>query len=50
MLSQFILNHRINAVRRNVKVDGNNKEWVNTDHALFVGIVPLEVSGIAPTN
>ena len=37
MLSQFILNHRINAVRRSVKVDGNNQEWANTDHALFVG-------------
>ena len=30
-------NHRINVVRRSVKVDGNNKEWANTDHALFVG-------------
>lgn len=24
-------------VRRSVKVDGNNQEWANTDHALFVG-------------
>ena len=37
MLSQFILNHRINAVRRGVKVDSDNSEWANTDHALFVG-------------
>lgn len=37
MLSQFILNHRIDAVRRSVKVDGDNKEWANTDHAIFVG-------------
>lgn len=35
MLSQFILNHRIDAVRRSVKVDGNNQEWANTDHALL---------------
>ena len=26
MLSQFILNHRINAVRRGVKVDSDNSE------------------------
>lgn len=37
MLSKFILNHRIKAVRRNVKVDGDNSEWKNTDEALFVG-------------
>lgn len=34
---QFVLNHRIDAVKREVTVDGNNKEWANTDHALFVG-------------
>ncbi len=37
MLSRFILNHNITATRRNVSVDGNNSEWANTDHALFVG-------------
>lgn len=37
MLSQFILNHDIVATRRSVKVDGDNSEWANTDHALFVG-------------
>ena len=37
MLAQFVLNHRIAATQRNVKVDGNNSEWKNTDHALFVG-------------
>ncbi|MDY9917545.1 MAG: exo-alpha-sialidase [Proteiniphilum sp.] len=37
MLAQFILNHRIEAVRRSVKVDSDNSEWANTDHALFVG-------------
>jgi len=36
-MAQFVLNHRIDAVRRSVKVDGNNQEWANTDHALFVG-------------
>ncbi len=37
MLAPFILNHRITAARRNIKVDGDNSEWNNTDHALFVG-------------
>lgn len=37
MLSKFILNHRIKAAPRNVKVDGNNSEWKDTDEALFVG-------------
>lgn len=37
MLSKFILNHRIKAVQRSVKVDGDNPEWKNTDEALFVG-------------
>ncbi len=37
MLAQFILNHRIEAARRSVKVDGDNAEWADTDHALFVG-------------
>ena len=32
-----VLNHRIDAVKRKVTIDGNNKEWANTDHALFVG-------------
>ena len=36
-MAQFVLNHRIDAVKRKVTVDGNNKEWANTDHALFVG-------------
>ena len=36
-MAQFVLNHRIDAVKRKVMVDGNNKEWANTDHALFVG-------------
>lgn len=36
-IAQFVLNHRINAIRRNVKLDGNNEEWKDTDHALFVG-------------
>ena len=36
-MAQFVLNHRIDAVKREVTVDGNNKEWANTDHALFVG-------------
>ena len=36
-MAQFILNHRINAVKREVTVDGDNKEWTKTDHALFVG-------------
>jgi hypothetical protein len=37
MLSKFILNHRIKAAQRHVKVDGCNPEWKNTDEALFVG-------------
>lgn len=36
-MAQFVLNHRIEAVRRNVKVDGSNAEWADTDHAIFVG-------------
>ena len=36
-MAQFVLNHRIDAVKRKVTVDGNNKEWANTDHVLFVG-------------
>lgn len=36
-IAQFVLNHRIDAVKRSVKVNGDNTEWVNTDHALFVG-------------
>lgn len=36
-IAQFVLNHRIDAVHRSVKVDGDNAEWANTDHALFVG-------------
>lgn len=36
-IAKFVLNHRIDAVRRNVTLDGDNKEWANTDHALFVG-------------
>ena len=36
-MAQFVLNHRIDAVKRKVTIDGNNKEWANTDHALFVG-------------
>ncbi len=37
MLAQFILNHRITATNRSVRVDGDNSEWADTDHALFVG-------------
>ncbi len=37
IVAQLILNHRINATPRAVLVDGDNKEWENTDHALFVG-------------
>ena len=36
-MAQFVLNHRVDAVKRKVTIDGNNKEWANTDHALFVG-------------
>ena len=36
-LGRFYLNHDIRAVKRNVKVDGNNSEWEESDHALFVG-------------
>ncbi len=36
-IAQFVLNHRIEAVNRSVKVNGDNTEWANTDHALFVG-------------
>lgn len=36
-IATFVLNHRIDAVQRKVTVDGNNEEWKNTDHALFVG-------------
>lgn len=36
-LAKFILNHRINAIERSVKVDGDNAEWKDTDDALFVG-------------
>lgn len=36
-IAQFVLNHRIDAVRRSVKVDGDNAEWADTDHAFFVG-------------
>lgn len=36
-IAQFVLNHRIGAVKREVTVDGNNSEWADTDHALFVG-------------
>lgn len=37
MIGKMVLNHRIEAIRRNVVVDGDNSEWANTDHALFVG-------------
>lgn len=37
MLARFSLNHRIVATSRTVNVDGDNTEWTNTDHALFVG-------------
>ncbi len=37
MLAQFILNHRIAATSRTANIDGNNSEWKNTDHAIFVG-------------
>lgn len=36
-MAQFALNHRIEAIRRNVKMDGDNAEWADTDHVLFVG-------------
>src|SRR5690606_6298209 len=36
-LAKFLLNHRIHAVQRSVKVDGDNSDWKNTDEALFVG-------------
>jgi hypothetical protein len=35
-LARFILNHRINAPRMNVVVDGDTGEWTHTD-ALFIG-------------
>ncbi len=37
IVAQFILNHRIEAIPRETSVDGDNKEWQDTDHALFVG-------------
>lgn len=37
MLARFFLNHQIESVQRSVDVDGDNGEWMNTDHALFVG-------------
>lgn len=37
IIAQFVLNHRINAIHRSVSVNGNNEEWKETDHALFVG-------------
>lgn len=37
MLAQFILNHGITATNRSVNVDGDNSEWADTDHAIFVG-------------
>lgn len=36
-VGRYYLNHDIAAVRRNVRIDGDNKEWQDTDHALFVG-------------
>jgi hypothetical protein len=36
-MAQFVLNHHIDAVKREVAVDGDNKEWTKTDHAFFVG-------------
>lgn len=37
MLARFSLNHRITATSRTANVDGDNVEWANTDHTLFVG-------------
>lgn len=36
-VARFYLNHRIAAVSRRVRVDGENSEWLPTDEALFVG-------------
>lgn len=36
-IGRYYLNHDIDAAARIVTVDGNNKEWPATDHALFVG-------------
>lgn len=37
MMAGFMLNHGIRASRRTVAVDGDNREWLTTDEALFVG-------------
>lgn len=37
MLARFALNHSIRAVRRTADLDADNKEWKNTDDALFLG-------------
>jgi hypothetical protein len=34
---RLALNHDITATSRKVKVNGNNREWKNTDEALFLG-------------
>lgn len=36
-IAKFYLNHSISASNHTVKVDGDNKDWLNTDDALFVG-------------
>lgn len=36
-LARFYLNHAITATARTANADGDNKEWANTDHAVFVG-------------
>ncbi len=36
-VAQVVLNHRITATSRTVTVDADNKEWADTDEALFVG-------------
>lgn len=37
MMARFNLNHGIRASNRTVAVDGDNREWLPTDEAIFVG-------------
>lgn len=37
MVGKCILNHSVDANKVSVKVNGNNSEWHDVDHALFIG-------------
>lgn len=50
MISQNILNHRIDAPQAKIKVDGHNKDWADVTDAFFVGSESQAQTSVRPAR